>query len=131
MEPTPAPAVLIVDDEDLVRHLCVRILSEAGFRVSEARNGLEALEQLHQACPDLMITDSSMPKVGGAHLIAEARSRFPDLAILRISGSFGASGVRDRLPPDVVTLDKPFANETFLAAVRRLLPGDPAGGGPE
>ena len=121
MAPSP-PAILFVDDENSVRELCVRILTEADYRVSAARNGLEALEQLYRSCPDLLITDSSMPQFGGSALIQEARARFPDLPVLRISGSDGISGVRERLPADVVTLAKPFDPDDLLEAVARLIP---------
>lgn len=116
-----SPAILVVDDDDVVRELTLRILMDAGYRVAAARNGLEALEQLYQACPHLLITDSSMPELGGSELIAEARSRFPDLPILRMSGSFGSTSVRDRLPADVQTLDKPFGAEELLEAVALLI----------
>ena len=118
MEP-PSPVILVVDDDDFVRGISVRILTDAGYRVSAARNGLEALEQLYQSCPDLLITDSTMPELDGTALIREARSRFPDLPILRISGSFGSSPARDHLPADIETLDKPFDHDELLAAVAR------------
>ncbi len=124
MQP-PSPVILVVDDDDFVRNISIRILKEAGYRVSAARNGLEALEQLYQSCPDLLITDSSMPELDGSALIQEARSRFPELPILRISGSFGASPARDRLPSDIGTLDKPFDHDELLEAVSRLA-GPPA-----
>jgi chemosensory pili system protein ChpA (sensor histidine kinase/response regulator) len=116
---TPSPVILLVDDDDFVRNISARILTEAGYRVSAARNGLEALEQLYQSCPDLLITDSTMPELDGTALIREARSRFPDLPIVRVSGSFGASGVRDDLPGDIVTLDKPFDPDELVALVAR------------
>jgi chemosensory pili system protein ChpA (sensor histidine kinase/response regulator) len=121
----PSPVILVVDDDDFVRNISIRILKEAGYRVSAARNGLEALEQLYQSCPDLLITDSSMPELDGSALIQEARSRFPELPILRISGSSGTSAAREELPADVRTLDKPFDHDELLEAVTRLV-GPPA-----
>ncbi len=112
--------ILMVDDEDLVRFLCVRILTEAGYHASDARNGDEALELLSADTPDLLITDSSMPVLGGIGLILEARSRYPSLPILRISGSYGLPGIRDLVPRDITTLDKPFGGGELLAAVGRL-----------
>ena len=100
-------------------------LRENGYRVSEARDGMEGLEQLDGACPDLLITDSTMPWMDGSTLIAEARARYPRLPILRVSGSHGLSGIRAALPPDVPTLNKPFGYDAFIEAVTSLLPRPP------
>ena len=92
-------SILVVDDTDIARTLCARVLREAGYAVVEAGNGVEALEHLETDCPDLLVTDSTMPGMDGTALIAAARSRYPKLPILRTSGSFGLSGTRDYLPP--------------------------------
>ena len=126
MSPPTERRILVVDDTDIARILCVRVLREAGYAVMEARNGLEALEKLDGPGPDLLITDSTMPGMDGTALIAEARSRLPHLPILRVSGSHGLSGTRTYLPPDIATLDKPFETEQLLAAVSSMLsPPDP------
>lgn len=120
--PPEPPCVLVVDDADVARRFMVLTLQENGYRVSEARDGMEGLEQLQGACPDLLITDSTMPWMDGTTLIAEARARYPKLPILRVSGSHGLSGIRATLPPDVPTLNKPFGYDAFMAAVTALLP---------
>ena len=116
MTPSPSPQrVLVVDDQEIPRIYIARALAEAGYEVAFATNGLEAIEQLHIACPDLLITDNRMPGMSGDMLIAEARERFPDLPILRISG--GGDGEHPRAP----TLFKPFDPDALLEAVRELL----------
>lgn len=99
------------------RHFIVLALRQHGYRVSEAGDGVEALEQLKGACPDLLITDSTMPWIDGTTLIAEARARYPMLPVIGVSGSHGLSGIRAILPPDVPTLDKPFGYDTLLETV--------------
>jgi CheY-like chemotaxis protein len=121
LEPPSRPCILVVDDTDIARILCVRVLREAGYKVEEARNGIEAMEQLRGDCPDLLVTDSNMPIMDGTRLIAEARQLHPGLPIVRISGSLGLSGARNSIPADVLTLDKPFENEELLAAVAGML----------
>jgi len=108
--------ILIVDDQDIPRNYVARALRDAGYEVSHARDGIEAIEQLHTACPDLLITDNRMPGMTGDALIAEAKDRFPDLPILRISG--GGDGEHPRAP----TLYKPFDPDALIDAVRELLP---------
>ena len=116
-----SPCILVVDDADVARRFMTQALRKEGYRVSEARDGADALEQLEADCPDLLITDSTMPGIDGTTLIAEARARYPTLPILRVSGSHGLSGIRAILPPDVPTLDKPFGYDALLTAVAALL----------
>jgi CheY-like chemotaxis protein len=62
------PLVLVVDDEPLVRHLLVRKLQHHGFTVREASDGEEALANVHQAPPDIVLTDLHMPNCDGERL---------------------------------------------------------------
>jgi DNA-binding response OmpR family regulator len=118
MGATPKPQhILVVEDDRALRQITARILHDAGFTVSEAESGVQALEQLAAKHPDLLITDNRMPDMGGNALIAGVRARFPDLPILRISGSDTIAG-SDRSVP---TLAKPFSVKDLLAAVQGLL----------
>jgi DNA-binding response OmpR family regulator len=60
----------VVDDEAPIRKLLHQELAEAGYRVSEASNGQEALHQIRQEKPDLIILDVLMPKMNGFHVAA-------------------------------------------------------------
>ena len=60
--------ILIVDDEATVIRVLRRALEKAGYEVLTARNGLEALECLAKATPDVMVTDIEMPKMTGYEL---------------------------------------------------------------
>ena len=70
-----APLILIVDDEISNRRTLTRVLQREGFSIIEAKDGEEALKQLHQN-PTLMITDLKMPKVDGMELLTRAREEF-------------------------------------------------------
>jgi two-component system chemotaxis response regulator CheY len=63
--PANNKTVLVVDDASLVRLYYRSILQEAGFRVEEALNGLEALEKLLLAPVDLLVVDVNMPRMDG------------------------------------------------------------------
>lgn len=63
---------LVVDDSMLIRHSVCRFLEERGFIVEAATNGVEALEVLGNFVPDIIITDLSMPRMGGAELVARS-----------------------------------------------------------
>ena len=73
---------LVVDDSMLIRHTVCRFLEQRGFCVTSATNGLEALQMLDEALPDLIVTDLMMPKMTGSELITvvkanPATSRIP------------------------------------------------------
>ena len=79
-------SILLVEDDDSVRNMVVRMLSESGYRVVAARDGVEAI----QLCEDdsrefqLLITDVIMPKMGGRDLAAALHSKRPPLKVLYI-----------------------------------------------
>jgi CheY-like chemotaxis protein len=81
--PIPKTA-LVVDDSMLIRHSVCRFLEERGLVVESATNGIEALAVLENFVPDLIITDLSMPRMGGAELISRIRQLavFADTPIL-------------------------------------------------
>jgi PleD family two-component response regulator len=79
------PIVMVVDDSISVRELLSTTLSKAGFRVIEARNGLDALEKLHSGLPcDPDFVDIEIPQVDGMELLSQLQQD-PDLQNLPIT----------------------------------------------
>lgn len=115
--------VLIVDDEVAIRLSLHRYFTRLGYRVSVARNGVEALAIL-RAAPrvDLVITDLVMPQLDGRELITHIRREFPTVPVLIISG-YPASLMPDPDPHGlpIPFLAKPFALEALSSKVRGLL----------
>ncbi len=74
MQETPAK-ILLVDDDPGIRLLIQYGLTRAGYQVTEASNGLEALECFETAKPDLMLIDVSMPELDGFETVAAIRQR--------------------------------------------------------
>jgi len=72
-QPSILKTALVVDDSMLIRHSVCRFLEERGFIVESATNGVEALEVLNNFVPDVIISDLSMPRMGGAELISRIR----------------------------------------------------------
>jgi chemosensory pili system protein ChpA (sensor histidine kinase/response regulator) len=70
--------VLLVDDEATVRRILSLALTTAGFDVKTAANGEEALEQIRQRRPEVLITDVEMPRMDGHTLCETLRSEMPD-----------------------------------------------------
>jgi CheY-like chemotaxis protein len=67
--------VLLVEDDDDIRTLYGFILANAGFKVRAVKNGLEALVELQERLPDVIVTDLVMPVVDGLELISIVKNR--------------------------------------------------------
>jgi PAS domain S-box-containing protein len=80
--------ILLVEDDSLVRAICVEILKHLGYTVLEAKNGEDGLEvfKQHNGTIDLLLTDVIMPKMGGAELVQHIREIYPDIRVLFMSG---------------------------------------------
>src|SRR6476469_9515671 len=82
-----APTILVVDDEPQLRRLASRALEQAGYRVIQATDGLEALGLFTDESPiDLLVTDVRMPHTDGIVLAAALKRRYPSLPVLFMSG---------------------------------------------
>ena len=88
--------VLIVDDANLVRMYYRAALERAGYEVDEALNGLEALEKVHQALPDLLIVDVNMPQMDGCTFLKALRRQDLPLAAIPALVISTESGPQDR-----------------------------------
>jgi CheY-like chemotaxis protein len=120
----------VAEDEDLVRQMLARTLSNAGYRTLEARNGAEALRMATFAYPylHLVITDVVMPELDGRALGQRLRERCPDLPVLYISG-YPADDFFHRGAPNASApyLQKPVPPDELLRTVQQLLlPADSA-----
>jgi len=127
----PNEAVLLVEDDDDVRHYSADILREIGYRVVEAVDGAAALKALaDEPSIRLLFTDVGLPgRLNGRQLADEARSRRPDLKVLFTTGyARNAIVHQGRLDPGVALLLKPFTAVTLAATVSQVLRGE--GGSP-
>lgn len=120
----PAPTVLLVEDEDLIRHLAEQILVEAGYRVLAAANASEAMETAERASEriDLLLTDVVMPGVSGTDLAHRLLRHHPEMRILYMSGYSDSLIFRyGVLQERAAFLRKPFSAEALERRVGELL----------
>jgi two-component system cell cycle sensor histidine kinase/response regulator CckA len=119
--------VLVVDDEEAVRRLAVRMLTWTGFQAIEASHGREALTAIeqHNGPVHLVLTDIKMPGMSGRELGRHVEQRWPGKPILYMSGFASEIFQGGLLEPGAPFLAKPFTQEDLAAKVRSLLPGGP------
>jgi CheY-like chemotaxis protein len=122
---SPAPLVLIVEDDLSTRVLYREFLSELGFRTADAHNGHQALEKARALCPDAILTDLAVPGMDGFEfgraLQQSASTR--TIPILAVTGhsEYLAQPERFRQAGIVRVLTKPCAPNVIVAQLQGLL----------
>ena len=91
--------ILVVDDDAGVRDSLVRVLQSAGYGVSIAINGFDALLHLKRTLPSIVISDLNMPQMSGFEFLSVVRRRFPKISVIAMSGAY-LSG--DAVPGGVI-----------------------------
>jgi UDP-3-O-[3-hydroxymyristoyl] N-acetylglucosamine deacetylase len=117
-----ADTILVVDDEENIRHTLRGVLADEGFQVLEAPNGRRALELLEHVAPRLAIVDVWMPEVDGIELVERMRAQAPEVPIIVISGHGTIeTAVRVIRLGAFDFLEKPFPLDALLGVVGRAL----------
>jgi DNA-binding NtrC family response regulator len=117
---SPKVAVLIVEDEPLLRMVAAALIEEAGFEPLEARNANHALSIL-EARPDIRIvfTDINLPgSIDGLKFAEAIGGRWPSIKIILTSGYYY---IPDRdLPPRSVFIRKPYNFDEVVSNLQRI-----------
>ena len=116
--------ILVVEDEDGVRHTTRRMLESTGYRVLTAANGAEALELLerHARPVHLMLTDVVMPGMSGPDMERLATRIRPAMRVLYMSGHTDNDALRHAILHSATHfIGKPFTREELVRAVRDTL----------
>lgn len=117
-----AAKILVVDDDAAVREVVASMLRTAGYEVSLAANGREALSSLQREQFRVIITDLVMPEQEGIETIKLIRRDYPDVRVIAMSGAFGGDYLRIAGYLGAHgTLAKPLQLATVLKAVADAL----------
>lgn len=119
--------VLVADDDDAVRTLICTMLSEAGYNVYEACDGLEAVGLLKKRRYDALLTDYHMPNMDGLELLDVAQAMWPDVPVILATSDvlLKCETAHGLLEPAYAILDKPFDRSELLSTVRAAVLGLP------
>ena len=124
MNAPPAPLVhVILAEDDILAAMAIEdVLTRAGFRVTVAHNGQEALDAdaLDQA--DVLLTDLRMPVMDGMTLIRRLRDGRPNLPVVVtvFPPEGGLTKIQDNSPGDTVMLIKPASIKDLVEAIQRV-----------
>jgi type IV pilus assembly protein PilB len=124
-EPGPATekaAILVVDDERDILVVISKILASNGFSALSASNGMEALEKVKDASPDLVLLDYMMPGLNGLDVLKEIKKLRSDTDVIIITGRGSETTAADSIKMGAVGyITKPFDKDSLLGSVRRAL----------
>jgi two-component system, cell cycle sensor histidine kinase and response regulator CckA len=114
--------ILVVEDEEMIRRLVVRLLTARGYEVLSAPNGFEALDilKLSAGSVDLLFVDVVMPGMRGPEFVRRARELDPSLRVLFTTGYELKPTDGESRGPDPV-LYKPYTPDQLLPRLRELL----------
>jgi CheY-like chemotaxis protein len=116
--------ILVVEDSPSVLEMVRDGLVDAGYDVVAVTNGFEALRDLEEVRPDLIVTDIQMPKVDGLEFCQAMKSRLEtrQIPFIIMSSLVDADTVRQgRLVGAKFYIAKPFEIEKLLESVRKIL----------
>ncbi len=98
--PNPSVSeILIVDDDAAVRNSLSLVLKSAGYDITTAINGFDALLQLKRRLPTIVLSDLNMPEMSGFEFLSVVRRRFPQICVIAMSGAYHSG---DAVPGGVI-----------------------------
>jgi CheY-like chemotaxis protein len=114
-------AILVAEDEAMLRLIAVEMLEDAGFRVFEAADGAEALDVL-KANPgiELLVSDIKMPRMDGYALVEAGLAFRPELKVLLMTGYSQEPPAFIQQIQDIQILRKPFNLERLCALATEM-----------
>ena len=116
--------VLIVEDDDALREVAQRILTDTGYQVLVASDGATAIElaSAHGVHVDLLVTDVVMPKMMGKAVAERVKAIFPEIRVLFMSGyAYPVLTSQGVLDANVILIEKPFTATSLLDRVQSAL----------
>lgn len=115
--------ILVIDDEDIIRISCLRVLAPEDYEVKTAGNGPDGLKMLEEEKFDLVLVDLKMPGMDGIEVQKEIKERWPETKVLIITGY-------QSIDPETIEAErliasdyigKSFTPDTLIAAVDKVL----------
>src|ERR671934_1286593 len=121
MSNPPKQLLLVVDDEPSIRESVGTLLLSAGYDVSTATGGFDALLCLKRVVPEVIISDLNMPHMSGFEFLSVVRRRFPQISVVAMSGAYTAGAVPSGVIADAFYAKGQDQPEKLLSTVADLL----------
>jgi two-component system, NtrC family, response regulator AtoC len=113
--------LLVVDDEQSIRKLCMTIGTSLGYACSEAESAESAVSRIEQEAPDLILTDLRLPTQSGVELLRQAKALFPHVEIAIMTGHGSIESAVDAMKLGAYDyIEKPFRVEKMRLLLQRM-----------
>src|SRR5713226_4640874 len=113
--------LLVVDDEQSIRRLCVTIGNSLGFVCTDAESAEAALEGLDNVAPDLILTDLKLPKLSGVELLRQSKTLLPRTEVAIMTGHGSIESAVDAMKLGAYDyIEKPFRVEKMKTMLQRM-----------
>ena len=114
--------ILIVDDEEMMCLVLSGVFEDAGYRVRTANNGEQALKQIGERLPDIVLLDIIMPGLGGLEVLRRLKSLDSDIPVVLMTAMAGVTGAVEAMRNGAFDyVSKPFENHNLLQVIHRAL----------
>jgi two-component system response regulator AtoC len=113
--------LLVVDDEQSIRRLCMTIGTSLGFVCAEAESAESAVSRLDAECPDLVLTDLKLPSQSGVELLRQVRALMPRTEVAIMTGHGSIESAVDAMKLGAYDyIEKPFRVEKMRLLLQRM-----------
>jgi len=114
--------ILVVDDEEGVRNLLQRLLTEAGYNVVTATSGQEALDKVSQMQVGVVFLDVKMPGMSGIEVLQKLTANWPDICVIMATAVGGAETAIEAMKLGAYDyIIKPFNRDDLLFKLQRAI----------
>jgi len=114
--------ILVIDDDHKLREACKCVLTDEGFSIITAADGLEGVQKNKEHDPDVIILDLKMPEMDGMETLREIRKTDKDVRVIILTGYGEAGSIREAANLDVFEyVSKPFGNVMITDCVKEAL----------
>ena len=121
MSAEPKTRLLVVDDEQSIRRLCMTIGNTLGYACVEAESAEAALARLEPEAPDLILTDLKLPSMSGVELLKQAKALLPHCEIAIMTGHGSIESAVDAMKLGAYDyIEKPFRVEKMRLLLQRM-----------
>jgi two-component system response regulator MprA len=111
-----AYTILVAEDDRRIADLLRQLLSDEGYNIRIARDGVEALTAIEQEPPDVIVSDIKMPRLDGVQLATLVAARRTPIPFILTSAHYDGADI-----PGTIFVAKPFDFDGFVDLIRRLV----------
>src|SRR5437899_10154485 len=113
--------LLVVDDEQSIRRLCMTIGSTLGYSCAEAESAEAALARIEAEAPDLILTDLKLPAMSGVELLKQSKATLPHTEVAIMTGHGSIESAVDAMKLGAYDyIEKPFRMEKMRMLLQRM-----------